>query len=183
MVKATHTVVYMHSQVVAAVLQLVVQHADVQLADAARWLQLSKGVRRALQQATGNLEVWGCCRPTAEQLTAFAQWLPSHAGLVNSLNFQVMPHILHDGAFRAAAEQILSLALQFSSSRGAASSSTVPQDVPAPALQLKSFKTNFLFQPAALQAASQSSTLQLFLHSASQPSCVLRWANFGSSAS
>jgi hypothetical protein len=122
----------MHSQVVSTVLQLVVQHADVQPAEVARWLQLSTGIRRALQQAAGNLKVLtNTYSPSWEKLTAVAHWLPSHAGLVSSLELRRPYGAERNSALWAATEQMLSFALQLSSSRGTPSS-TVSHDIPAP---------------------------------------------------
>ena len=71
-------------QVLSSVLQLVLQHADVKLYQVTPWLQLSKSIRTALQQASGNLsyESFKLC---TEKLTALANWLPRHAGLVSTL--------------------------------------------------------------------------------------------------
>lgn len=54
---------------------------------------------------------------------------------------------------------MLSLTLQLSSSSRPARISTTPQVPTLPALQLKGFSTDFLFQPAALEALASSSCL------------------------
>jgi hypothetical protein len=146
-------------QVVATVLQIVVQHATVQRQEVCTCLQLSKVIRRALQQAIGDLllgaDVWTA---NIKRLTTMARWLLCHAGLVSSLLLQRHREAQLDSEEWAAVEQMLTLALQLSGS------TTSGEDARPSALQLKSFQTDFVLQPAALRrlaASSQPTQLRL----------------------
>jgi hypothetical protein len=146
-------------------LQLVVQHADVELRDVATWLQLSKSVRAALQQAVGSVCVETTRMttgklPDSKYLTALAHWLPRHAGLVSTLKVWIWQGIQRSATDFPAFEEMLSLSMQASCSRRPATGTITTQQAPAwPLLQLKAFKTNFVFQPAALEALASSSCL------------------------
>jgi hypothetical protein len=145
-------------QVVATVLQLVVQHATVHLRDICTWLRLSKVIRRTLQQSVGGLAVrcysW---ESSVELLTAIARWLPCHAGLVSTLVLQCRYGARSEKSKWSAAEQMLTLALQLSSvSR---THSTHPDASRHPVLQLKCFETDFVLQPAALRSLAASDHL------------------------
>jgi hypothetical protein len=139
-------------QVVTTVLQLVVQHAELELAQVASWLQLSRSIRAALQQSVGDLKLeFGILKYTAQHLTAIAHWLPGHANLVSTLSMWTRPDIRNSPEW-AAAEQLFSRALQFATSSSRAEL--------LPALQLKALWTNFMFDPAALKAIAGSTRLQ-----------------------
>jgi hypothetical protein len=138
-------------QVVASVLQLVVQHAEVQLRQVARWLQLSTAIRRALQQAVGDITVDIAHGGTVQRMTAIARWLPGHAGLVSTLALRARSEPYLSLSEWGAVEQILAFALQICSGSRAGLNSAHAQDPQPPTLQLRCFVTDFVFQPAVLR--------------------------------
>lgn len=144
---------------VATVLQLVVQHADLDNLSVIRLLRVSSAIRAALQQGTGRWSL-GPRHPPAlasvQQVTAFGAWLPAHCGLVSELNLRLQgPHAVA-GSLQpgwAAAAQVVTFALQLCSSCPAAPGHA------AAALQLKAFYTDFVHSPAALQSLASCSSL------------------------
>jgi hypothetical protein len=143
------------------VLQLVVQHADLDNLSVFRLLSVDSLVRTALQQGSGRMELGPDTVPaltTVQRLSDFGAWLPLHCGLVSKLKLTLPgPNPVERSAEPGwvAVAQVLTFALQLCSSRSGA-----PGQAPtAAALQLKFFSTNFVHSPAALRSLASCSSL------------------------
>lgn len=141
---------------VASVLQLVVQHSDLHHPPViCTLLQLSQGVRAALQQSVGNLYIHAGCLRSMQQLAEFAAWLPRHAGLVSVLNFTLTGQGTPD---EVVALQLMLSSLQLCHSCGCQDRNRCGQ---APvALQLQEYVSCDLRNAAALHALAASPRLR-----------------------
>lgn len=115
-----------------------------------------------MQQSVGCLVVgFGATsyrRRSLAPLTGFAAWMPQYPGLVQELTV-TNSQPPSSSETLAAAEQLLAFALQL----------CVAQPSAKPALQLKSFTTNFIFSAAALRSLAACRDLEKLTFYAVEP--------------